>query len=303
MAKTILITGGSGLLGTYLTSFFSDKGYVVRQLGRGNKGKEAQGLFYWNPDKNEIDAEALRGVDVLIHLAGETVAGKAWTTERKQRILDSRIQSTRLLIDTIKSSGCKPGKVIAASATGYYGAVTRDVIFTEPDPAGTDFLAQVCVGWEAETGRFHKELGIPLATLRIGVVLARGGGALEEMVRPMRFAFGATPGTGKQWVPWIHIADVAGIMMHLIDKPDIAGTFNLTAPGYARMGDMMKAAARSLNRFLSPFSVPSFILRTILGEQAQIVLEGSRVSSARIRETGYTFQFPEIQAACDDLLK
>jgi NAD dependent epimerase/dehydratase family enzyme len=144
MAKTILITGGSGLLGTYLTSFFSDRGYAVRQLGRGNKGKEAQGLFYWNPEKNEIDAEALRGVDVLIHLAGETVAGKAWTAERKQRILDSRIQSTRLLIDTINSSGYKPGKVIAASATGYYGAVTRDVIFTEPDPAGTDFLAQVC---------------------------------------------------------------------------------------------------------------------------------------------------------------
>jgi uncharacterized protein (TIGR01777 family) len=134
------------------------------------------------------------------------------------------------------------------------------------------------------------------------VVLARGGGALEEMVRPMRFAFGATPGSGKQWVPWIHIADVAGIMLHLLEKQEGTGTFNLTAPGHATMSDLMKAAARSMNRFLSPFSVPSFALRAILGEQALIVLEGSRVSSARIREAGYTFQFPEIQAACDDLL-
>jgi uncharacterized protein (TIGR01777 family) len=303
MANTILITGGSGLLGTCLTSFFSDKGFTVRQLGRGNKGKEAQGLFYWNPDKNEIDPEALHGVDMLIHLAGETVAGKAWTAERKKRILDSRTQSTRLLLDTIRSTGFRPKKVLAASATGYYGAVTRDVIFSENDQAGMDFLAQVCVGWEKETSRFWNELSIPLATLRIGVVLARGGGALEEMVRPMRFAFGATPGSGRQWVPWIHIADVAGIMLHLIQEPGITGTFNLTAPDYARMSEMMKAAARSLNRFLSPFPVPAFLLKTILGEQAILVLEGSRVSSGRIRDTGYTFQFPEIQTACDDLLK
>jgi uncharacterized protein (TIGR01777 family) len=303
MGKIILITGGSGLLGTYLTSFFSHKGFTVRQLGRGNKGKEAQGLFYWNPEKNEIDAEALRGVDVLIHLAGETVAGKAWTADRKKRILDSRIQSTRLLLDTIQSSGFLPKKVLAASATGYYGAVTRDVVFTEADGSGKDFLAQVCVSWEEETSRFWNELSIPLATLRIGVVLARGGGALEEMVRPMRFAFGATPGSGRQWVPWIHIADVAGIMLHLLEKQEVTGTFNLTAPGHAVMSDLMKAAARSMNRFLSPFSVPSFALRAILGEQALIVVEGSRVSSARIRETGYTFQFPEIQATCDDLLK
>ncbi len=303
MAETVLITGGSGLLGSYLTPLLKEKGYQVRLLGRGFRNRQSEGLFYWDPEKDEIDAEALNGADYLIHLAGESVAGKSWSDERKKRIMESRTLSTRLLLNTITRTGYKPAKVIAASATGYYGSATSDRIFSETDPAGSDFLADVCVRWEGESARFAKEAEIPLATVRIGVVLAREGGALQEMVRPMRFAFGAVPGTGKQWVPWIHIADVAGIILHLIQNPGLTGTFNLTAPGFADMNTLMKAASKSMNRFVSPLPVPAFALKAMLGEQAIIVLEGSRVSGEKISRSGYTFRFAGIQEACDDLLK
>jgi uncharacterized protein (TIGR01777 family) len=250
-----------------------------------------------------MDEEALKGTDYLIHLAGESVAGKTWSDERKKRIMESRTLSTRLLLDTILRTGYKPAKVIAASASGYYGTVTSDRIFTETDPAGSDFLAEVCVRWEGESNRFFKEAGIPTAIVRIGVVLAREGGALQEMVRPMRFAFGAVPGTGKQWVPWIHIADLTGIILYLVQHPELTGTFNAAAPGYADMNTLMKAASKSMNRFVSPFPVPAFALKAMLGEQAVIVLEGSRISGEKISRTGYTFRFPGIQEACDDLLK
>lgn len=301
--QVILITGGSGLIGRRLQEIFLAAGHEVRTLGRGNQGKQAQGKYYWNPATGEMDDEALNGVTWLIHLAGEPVAGKKWTDARKKTIVDSRVQSTRLLIDSIKRTGHKPQKVLAASAVGYYGMVTVPHVFTETDPAGNDFLAQVCVLWENETARFQTELNIPTATIRIGVVLSDKGGALQQIVAPIRMYMGGILGSGKQWLPWIHVDDLTGIIQFALENPNAQGTYNAAAPQHTRFAQMCRAAAKSLHRPLLPIPVPGFIIKIMLGkEQADIVLKGSRISAEKIQNAGYKFQFTDIQKACDDLL-
>lgn len=301
--QIILITGGSGLIGNKLKQIFTPQGHEVRLLGRGNKGKKAEGKYYWDIEKGEIDENALKGVTWLIHLAGENVAGKNWSEAQKKVIIDSRVESTKLLIATIEKTGYRPEKVLCASAVGYYGSVTTNQIFTERDAHGNDFLAEVCALWEAETTKFKLELDIQTVILRIGVVLAKEGGALQEIVKPMRFLMGVILGTGKQWVPWIHIDDLVGIINHTLNKKETAGIFNAVAPQYTHFANLVKAAANSLNRFVSPINVPKFALKAALGEQSVIVLEGSRVSADKIITEGYGFEFTDIEQATDDLLK
>lgn len=301
--QTILIAGGSGLIGHKLQQRFLAQGHQVRLLGRGNKGKETEGKFYWDPAKGEIDETAFIGVTWLINLAGEAVAGPKWTENRRQAILNSRVDSTRLLWQTAQRTGHIPHKVLCASAVGYYGSVTVDHIFTETDGPGKEFLSDVCVAWEDETDHFRTDLHVPTVTLRIGVVLAEDGGALQEIVKPMRKLMGAVLGSGKQWVPWIHIDDMVGIIHHTLEQAPVKGTYNAVAPTHANFEDLTKAAANSLGKRLAPVNVPGFAIALALGEQAEIVLEGSRASADKIASTGYVFQFTDLQFACDDLLK
>ena len=301
--QVVLITGGSGLIGTKLKKLFTANGHEVRLLGRSYKGQETEGKYYWDPSKNEMDENALKGVTWLVHLAGENVAGKIWTKDQRKRIIDSRVDSTKLLISTIEKTGYKPQKVVAASAVGYYGSVTTKDIFTENDKPGTDFLAQVCVLWENETSKFKLELDIETVIIRIGVVLAGEGGALQEIVKPMRFVMGVILGSGKQWVPWIHIDDLVGIIHFSLQTKNVGGIYNAVAPQFTTFSQLVKAAAKSLNRFISPIHVPKPALKTVLGEQAIIVLEGTRVSPEKIQAIGYSFRFTDIQKASDDLLK
>jgi uncharacterized protein (TIGR01777 family) len=300
--QVILITGGSGLIGNKLKALFTSQGHEVRLLGRGFKDKKTNGKYHWDPEKGEMDESALEDVTWLIHLAGEPVAGKLWTKERKKAITDSRIESTKLLISTIEKTGFKPQKVLCASAVGYYGSVTTDEIFTEKDTHGKDFLAEVCVLWETETAKFKLELDIQTVIIRIGVVLAEEGGALQEIVKPMRFVMGAILGTGKQWVPWIHIDDLVGIMSFALNKKEAGGIYNAVAPQFTNFKQLTEAAAKSLKRFVAPFHVPKFALKVALGEQAVIVLEGSRISPDKIITEGYEFQFTDVQQTMDNLL-
>jgi len=300
--QIILITGGSGLIGNKLQTLFNGQGHEVRLLGRGFKGKKAQGKYYWNPEKGEIDESALEDVTWLIHLAGESVAGKLWTKERKKVIIESRTESTKLLISTIEKTGFKPTKVLCASAVGYYGSVTADDIFTEKDTHGKDFLAEVCVLWETETAKFKLELDIQTVIMRIGVVLAEEGGALQEIVKPMRFVMGAVLGTGRQWVPWIHIDDLVDMVSFALHKKETGGIYNAVAPQFTNFKQLTEAAAKTLKKFVAPVNVPKFALKVALGEQSVIVLEGSRVSPDKIIQEGYEFQFTDIQQAMDDLL-
>lgn len=301
--QVILITGGSGLIGDKLKKLFTSQGHEVRILGRGNKGKESEGKYYWDLAKGEMDENALKGVTWLIHLAGENVAGKTWSKEQKKIIIDSRIESTKLLIATIEKTGYKPEKVLCASAVGFYGAVTTDQIFTEKDTHGKDFLAEVCALWETETAKFKLELDIQTVILRIGVVLAKEGGALQEIVKPMRFVMGIILGTGKQYVPWIHIDDLVNIIQFTLNKKETGGIFNAVAPQYTTFSELVKAAAKTMRRFISPINVPKLALKAALGEQSIIVLEGTRVSADKIITEGYQFTFKDIQQTTDDLLK
>lgn len=301
--QIILMAGGSGLIGQKLQERFLAQGHEVRLLGRGYRGKEHENKFYWDPAEGVMDEAALGGVTWLINLAGEAVAGKKWTETRRRTIIDSRVISTRLLWQAMARTGYVPQKVVAASAVGYYGTVTTDHIFTETDGPGEGFLSEVCVKWETETDCFRTELHVPTVTLRIGVVLSAEGGALQEIAKPTRRFMGTVPGSGKQWVPWIHIDDLADIIQHTLENPEVQGVYNAVAPVYTNFEEWVHAAAKSLGKRVAPVHIPGVAVALAMGEQAEIVLEGSRVSAEKIMDTGFSFRFTDIQFACDDLLK
>lgn len=302
--QIILITGGSGLIGRRLQTFFGERGHEVRLLGRGYRGKTSEGKFYWDPARGEMDESALEGVTWLVNLAGEPVLGKRWATAHKTRVLESRLAALRLLREGIRRTGHVPQKMLSASAVGYYGALTTPHVFTETDPPGNDFLADVCVRWEAEANALAEEFRLPVVLLRIGVVLAREGGALQEIAGPMRkFGLGTVLGSGKQWVPWIHIDDLAGIANHILETPGAEGPYHGVSSSPATFAELARAAARSLGKGMFPIPVPGFVIRTALGEQADIVLRGSRISAQKVTDSGYRYRFTDVQTACDDLLK
>lgn len=300
--KTILITGASGLIGNALTDHLSGKGYTIRHLGRSKKGKPGVDEFTWDPDKGEIDQDALRGTDIIVHLAGSNVADGKWTGERKKQIMNSRVKSTLLLLDTIKKTESKPAKLIAASAMGYYGVESNEQSYAETDPPGNDFMAEVCVEWEKSVGNFES-LNVPVLIYRIGVVLSDQGGALKVMAQPVKLFAGTPVGSGRQIVSWIHIDDLCALLMKGIEEDHFYGTYNAVAPNPVSNKTLVKAIGKALRRPVWPVPVPGFMLRILLGEQADIVLKGVSVSAAKITGTGYRFQFSEIGDAVNDLLE
>jgi uncharacterized protein (TIGR01777 family) len=257
--------------------------------------------FVWNPDKGTIDSGAFEGIDTIIHLAGAGVGDKRWTTSRKQEILESRIKSTALLVDSLKSTPNNIKTVIAASAVGYYGFGSSSQEFTEESPAGKDFLASVVVRWEQETERF-RELGCRVVKPRIGVVLSREGGALAEIVRPIRWGVGAPLGDGRQLMSWIHIDDLCTLLIYAMDHPEMEGVYNAVAPKAITNRELTRAIADRLRRKILLPPVPAFVLRGLLGEMADLVIKGSRVSAARVLQSGFQFRFGRLEEALEDLL-
>lgn len=299
--QVVLITGGSGLIGNAFSERMKAEGHEVRLLGRAFKGKESEGKYYWNLERGEIDEKALSGITWLVHLAGEPVAGKRWTTSRKKAIVDSRVKSTELLLDAIERTGNKPKHVVSASAVGYYGAVTSEQVFTETDVPGHDFLAKVCVEWEKQASRFKEELNIPVSVVRIGVVFSKDGGALRQILQPMRMGAGINLGSGRQWLPWIHIDDLVS-MIHFLLQRELEGTYNAVAPQTVTFSDVNREAAKRMNRFVFPLGIPKFLLELALGEQAAIVVEGSRVTPQKVQKNGFAFSYPHIKSALGDIL-
>lgn len=298
MTKKILITGASGLIGARLTSRLLDKGYQVAHLGRSKKSGEVQS-FVWNPAKGTFDAEAMNGVDVVINLAGAGVADKRWTAKRKQMILDSRIDSVNLLAEMVKDSTVET--VIGASAIGYYGMSTDQESFEESHAPGSDFLSQVTHAWE-KTYTQIEDQGKRLVNLRIGIVLAKEGGALQAIVKPIRYFAGAPLGDGKQMLSWIHIEDLCEMFLYAIENKHVNGVYNAVSPNPVSNKQITKTVAKEIKRpILLPF-VPAFALKMVLGEMASIVLGGSVVSSKKIEASGFNFSFSEIEEALHDLL-
>ena len=288
--KNILISGGSGLIGQKITQLLELKGYSVAWLSRSQQKHKS---FVWDVEKQTIDPEAMDWADAVIHLAGAGVAEKRWTDERKKIILDSRIQSTRLLFDAIEKATEKPNTFISASAVGYYGFDTGTSLMDETNESGSDFLAQVVVSWENEVKKME-ELHLRTVMLRIGIVLDANGGALGEMMKP---PIAAPLGKGDQWMSWIAIEDLARMFVFALEKTTLQGVFNAVAPNPATNQELTKAAAKEKGKPYVGIGVPGFVLKLVLGEMAAMVLGGNRVSSQKIQKAGFEYECPELTGA------
>jgi uncharacterized protein len=297
----ILITGGTGLIGKRLTEMLLEKGHTVSILSRSKKQSDTLSYFTWNIANGEIDKEAIKKADVIVHLAGANVGQGRWTNKRKKEIIDSRVDSGNLLFETVKNQNPSLKAFISSSAIGYYGMVNSETIFEEKDFPGTDFLADVCIKWEAVTEQFNK-LNTRIAILRTGVVLDKSEGALAKLITPIKMGIGSALGSGKQAIPWIHLDDICGIYIHLIENDSLSGAFNGVAPSNENNAEFSRTVAEVLKKpFWFP-NVPGFIIRLLLGEQAAIALKGSRISSKKIMESEYQFKFSELKKALNNIL-
>lgn len=298
----ILITGGTGLIGRRLGKKLAARGYRVAALSRTKKASGAMQAFTWDVENGKIDPDALPAAEYIVHLAGENLMQWRWTREQKRRIIDSRVKSAALLLHKLQESGHALRAFISASAIGYYGAVTSEHIFTEEDPPAHDFLGECCRQWEHAADRFAKA-GARVVKVRTAPVLAREGGMLPKLCRPIKLGLGAALGTGKQYSPWIHIDDLCDIYIRAIEDARMHGAYNAAAPEHVTNRQLVKSAARSLRKPLWLPHVPGAIIRLALGEVGMVALEGSRVSSEKIRAAGYQFKFSALQPALDDLLR
>ncbi|NVK26915.1 MAG: TIGR01777 family protein [Flavobacteriia bacterium] len=298
--KKVLISGGSGLVGNTLTRLLKNEGIEVHWLST-RKNANAQGVqvHYWNPNALEIEDGALDGIDTVFHLAGASVAQR-WTDKNKRAILDSRVMGTQTLYKAIAESDHKPENFISASAVGYYPS-DYDEFYTEDAAPATDFLGNVVTEWEREVDRISS-LGARVVKLRIGIVLDKSGGALGQMIPAFKFGLGSPLGSGKQWMPWIHVEDLARMFIHAGNNAKMTGAYNAAAESQVRNKEFGRCLAVAMNKpyFFPP--VPSFALKLLLGEMAQIALMSTHVSVERVKETGFTWKHPELVSAMKDVL-
>lgn len=296
--SNVLITGASGLVGTRLTQLLLERGHEVSHLGRSKKTGSIKS-FVWDVNAGTIDPEALKNIDVVVHLAGAGIADERWTKKRKQEILESRTKSTALLVQKLNESNNSVQALVSGSAIGYYGMTLDAKEFTEASQPGTGFLADVVTAWEAEADQVKN---IRLVKIRTGVVLSKNDGALTEIAKPVRFGIGAPLGTGDQYVSWIHLDDLCGIFIKAIEDESMQGPYNATT-GAVTNRELTKAIAKTLHKPLWLPAVPGFALKIFLGELADLVLYGSNVSSDKIRQAGFTFKFDTLEKALSNLLK
>lgn len=311
---TILITGGTGLVGRALCMALQERGYDIIILTRkikpiAHSPQPADKIRYaeWNVDAQIIDKDAIAKADYIVHLAGAGVAEKRWTQKRKKEIIDSRVKSGQLIVESLRSIPNKVKAVIAASAIGWYGAdlslnhsaegmgsgIRK---FIESDFSSDDFLGQTCKKWEESTEPVN-QMGKRLVKLRIGIVLSKEGGALREFIKPLKFGVAAILGNGKQMVSWIHIDDLVSMFITSIENEHISGVYNAVAPAPVSNKELTLQLAKSRKKFYLPFYVPSFILKLILGEMSVEILKSATVSSAKIQQAGFSFRFPDIKTA------
>lgn len=298
--KNILITGGSGLIGTRLTELLLSKGYQVSCLGRTIKTQHVK-TFLWNIDEQRIEENAFLNVHTIIHLAGAGISDKRWTQKRKQEILESRTKSTRLLKDELNKRTHHIKNFISASAIGYYGFEDYEKEFVESDKPGKDYTAKVTHEWENEVDKIAT-LGLRVVKIRTGIVLSNQGGALTKLARPIKLMAGAPLGSGKQYLSWIHIDDLCNIYIKGIEDNSMEGTYNAAAPNPVTNKMFTQVLAKVFHKPLFLPNVPAFVLKLIVGEMAEIVINGAKVSSNKIQKAGFNFQFKTLQSALNNLL-
>jgi uncharacterized protein (TIGR01777 family) len=290
-----LVTGATGLIGRRLIEQLNAPVVLSRQPGaaRDTLGAEVS-AWAWRPEAEPAPVDAFAGVDVIFHLAGESVADGRWTKEKKQRIHDSRVLGTRNLVAALRRIERRPRVLVAAAAIGYYGDRGESAL-TEDSPAGEGFLADVCKAWEAEADA-AASLGLRVVKARIGLVLAPEGGALARMAPPFRLGVGGKLGDGRQWMSWIHADDVVGLLLLAAERDDIQGPLNLVGPEPAQNEAFTHALGRVLGR-PTVLSVPRAALRIAFGELGGVLLESQRVLPARAQRAGYVFRYAELEPA------
>lgn len=295
----IIIAGGSGLIGSYLSRSFEEKGYDYTILSRTPQQNNPHYAF-WDPDKGILDENHLKGADFIINISGENVGKGRWTEKRKQAIIESRVQSAKLLLETCKKLRKKPKAYISASATGYYGMEETPMIHTESESPANDFLGQTCKEWENAAFAF-KKIGIRTVVLRTGLVLAKEAKAWKLMKRPVQLGLGAALGSGRQNIPWIHITDIVNLYHYAMFNKGLKGAFNAVSPEYTDMNTFNYLLSKQLKRpyFMPP--IPGFVIRLFMGEKAALVLNGNRISSEKIQHEGFNFAYAYIEKAFADL--
>lgn len=301
MGKNILITGATGLVGRTLVPALQKQGHNIAVLLRKQTEIKDVRVFLWDVYKEKIDKKAFEGIDTIIHLAGEGIADKKWTVDRKKQLIDSRVRSADLLYKAVKETNAPVKSFISASAVGFYGDRDEEILKENSLP-GNDFLAECCIKWEkaAEEG---VKLGIRVVKIRIGLILSKEGGALAAMDKPIKLFAGAPLGSGKQWMPWIHLQDIIGIFSKAVNDTELSGAYNACAPVPVTNKLLTKRIAHYLNRPVWPFNVPQFALKALLGEMSILPLMSNNTSSQKILNTGYQFSFVNLDDALKDIYK
>ena len=300
---TVLITGATGLVGQELVNLLLQNGYTIHYLSTSKSKLVSQNNykgFFWNPKKSEIDTNALTGVEVIIHLAGANVA-KKWTTAYKEEIIESRLLSTQLLYQTLQKNSHQVKQIISASAVGIYPDSLTDIYHETDLDIDVSFLGNVVKQWENEVSQFEK-LEIIVSKIRIGIVLAKNGGALQEMAKPIKYGVGAAFGSGEQYQSWIHVQDLVAIFQFVMENR-LPGIYNGVAPYPVTNSELTKAIAKTLGKPLFLPNIPKFAMKLILGEMHQILFSSQHVSCRKLLDENFQFKFASLDKALNDLLK
>jgi uncharacterized protein (TIGR01777 family) len=298
MNKHVLITGATGMIGKALIRALLDRKYNVSILSTHTPVIPNVQVFKWDVNTKQIDIACFKGVDTIIHLAGENVAKEKWTVQRKQQIVDSRVQSTSLLLESLKKATHEVTTFISASAVGFYGDRGEEIL-TEESPVGAGFLPECCAKWESAVDA-AAALGFRVVKLRTGVLIAKDEGALPAMAQPIKWFVGAPLGTGKQWIPWIHMEDMVGMYLYALEH-ELTGTFNAAAPNPVTNKTLTKALGQAIHRPIWPFAVPAPVMSLILGEMSVIALASTKTSAQKIIDAGYRFKFTNLQEALSEI--
>lgn len=296
---TILITGGSGLIGTHLTGALKTEGHSVRWMSRKAGTRDGVQVYAWDPELGTMDEAALEGVDHIVHLAGAGIADKRWSKTRVQELIGSRTKGPELLYSACERRGQWPKSFISAAGIGYYGAMTSEHVYTEDDTPGSDTIARISVAWEEAVDKWQHRTR--LVKLRTSVVLARNAGALKSLGRIARFGLAAPIGSGRQVMPWIHIDDLVSAYRLALNDDRLRGAYNVASSDQPDNRRFMRTLAEVLHRpFIIP-SVPGFTLRLLVGDVADVLLNGSAVSGRKLEAAGFTAHHRELREAMADL--
>ncbi len=300
--EKIIISGGTGIIGTQLYNKLKENGYSVAFLSRTKSIKDDIPTYVWDIDKGTIEKDALKNADYIVHLAGANIGDKRWTKKRKKQIIDSRTKSGELIFNEIQKHNIKLKAFISASAIGYYGALTSDTIFSETNQPHNDFLSETCQKWEQIADKFEA-LNIRTIKIRTGIVLSKQGGALAKIKTIIKKGFGSSLGSGKQYMPWIHIDDLCNIYIKAIENKSMKGAYNAVAPNHVTNKCFTETLARILKKPLWMPHVSEFVLKLFFGKMYVILVNGSRISSDKIIKTNFKFKFTNLENALVDLIK